>query len=494
MENIDKEKMRALISSLPYTYDVNAKARLIKSDYNKYEGKEVSVAGRIMALRKSGKIIFVDILDESDKIQAYFEFNQIGEEKFNAIKSFNPGDIIGVKGTVFKTTPGEISIKVNEYTLLAKALRSLPDKWHGLQNTEVRYRKRYLDLIMNHESREIFRKRSIITKKIREFLDSRGFLEFETPVIQPLYGGADAEPFKTHVNTLNEDDYLRISNELYLKRLVIGGFEKVYEIYKAFRNEDIDVTHSPEFTMIEAYQAYIDYNEVMKLNEELFNFLAREVNGSEEVVYNNQKISFKLPFKRLGFLEGINQKVGFDVSKLSDEELFKLAESKGIKFEKGKRNRGHAYEKLLEVLVQPELIQPTFIIDFPKETTALARPKRGNDKLVERYELYIAGIEISNAYSELNNPIIQRENFEEEEKKSMEGDKEAEPLDNEFIEAMEYGMPPTGGIGIGIDRLVMLLTGKTSIKEVILFPMEKRENMQSTQSQKGKDVKDAKKN
>ncbi|MGC8648780.1 MAG: lysine--tRNA ligase [Candidatus Micrarchaeia archaeon] len=478
MESLDREKMKDFIAGLPYTYNVDAKAHSIKADYNTYEGKEVSIAGRIMAIRKSGKLIFVDILDESDKIQAYFEFNKLGEIKFNNIKAFNPGDIIGIKGVVFKTTPGEISVNVNDYVLLAKALRSLPDKWHGLQNTEIRYRKRYLDLIINHEVREIFRKRSKTIKKIREFFDNRGFYEFETPVIQPLYGGADAEPFKTYVNTLKEEDYLRISNELYLKRLIIGGFDKVYEIYKAFRNEDLDVTHSPEFTMIEAYQAYIDYNEVMKFNEELFNFLAKEVVGSEEIIFNNNKISFKLPFKRLGFLEGINQKVGFDVSELSDEDLFKLAESKGIKFEKGKRNRAHAYEKLLEVLVQPELIQPTFIVDFPKETTALARPKRGNDKLVERYELYISGIEISNAYSELNNPIIQRENFEEEEKKSKEGDKEAEPLDNEFIEAMEYGMPPMGGIGIGIDRLVMLLTGKTSIKEVILFPMEKRENMQ----------------
>jgi lysyl-tRNA synthetase class 2 len=479
MEGFDKEKMKEFISNLPYSYDVNVKANLIKTNYSKYEGKEVSVAGRIMAIRKSGKLIFVDVLDESGKIQASFEFNKIGETRFNNIKLFNPGDIIGVKGIVFKTTPGEISINVDDYVLLAKALRPLPDKWHGLQNTEIRYRKRYLDLIINHEVREIFRKRSITIKKIREFFDNKGFYEFETPVIQPLYGGADAEPFKTYVNTLKEEDYLRISNELYLKRLIIGGFDKVYEIYKAFRNEDLDVTHSPEFTMIEAYQAYIDYNEVMKLNEELFNFLAKEVVGSEEIVFNNNKISFKLPFKRLGFLESINQKVGFDVSNLSDEELFKLAESKGIKFEKGKRNRAHAYEKLLETLVQHELIQPTFIIDFPKETTALARPKRGNNKLVERYELYISGIEISNAYSELNNPIIQRENFEEEEKKSKEGDKEAEPLDNEFIEAMEYGMPPVGGIGIGIDRLVMLLTGKTSIKEVILFPMEKRENIQS---------------
>ncbi|MCL5433840.1 MAG: lysine--tRNA ligase [Candidatus Marsarchaeota archaeon] len=478
MENIKDEdllQLKKFFMDLPYSFNANVHAKQIKDNYSEFDGKDISIAGRIIAIRKSGKLIFVDLLDESGKIQIYFDFNIIGSEQFEKIKSFNSGDIIGVVGTIFKTIPGEISVKAKEYKQLSKALSLLPDKWHGLQNTEVRYRKRYLDLIINPHVREIFRKRSMITKKIREFLDQRGFMEFETPVIQPLYGGADAEPFKTFVNTLNEEDYLRISNELYLKRLIIGGFEKVYEIYKAFRNEDIDVTHSPEFTMIEIYQAYVDYNDIMKLNEELFNFIAKDVLNMEEFDYQNKKISFKLPFKRLGFLEGINKKVGFDVSKLSDEELFKLAESKGIKFEKSKRNRAHAYNKLLEVLVQPELIQPTFIVDFPKETTALARPKRDNDMLVERYELYISGIEISNAYSELNNPIIQRENFEEEEKKAVEGDKEAEPLDNEFIEAMDYGMPPTGGIGIGIDRLVMLLTNQSSIKEVILFPMEKRE-------------------
>ncbi|MGC8572127.1 MAG: lysine--tRNA ligase, partial [Candidatus Micrarchaeia archaeon] len=391
MEDIknDRAKLREFFINLPYTYDVDASVTDIKENYAKFENKEVSLAGRIIAIRKSGKLIFIDILAESGKIQTYFDFNILGNEKFDIIKALNAGDIIGVKGTVFKTTPGEISIKVKEFQQLSKALQSLPDKWHGLQNTEIRYRKRYLDLIINSNVREIFKKRSLIIKKIRHYLDQRGFIEFETPVIQPLYGGADAEPFKTFVNTLNEEDYLRISNELYLKRLIIGGFEKVYEIYKAFRNEDIDVTHSPEFTMIELYQAYVDYNEMMKLNEGLFSFLAKEVLGSTEFEYQGKKISFSTPFKRLGFLDGINAKVGFDISKLSDEELFKLAESKGIQFEKGKRTRAHAYNKLLEVLVQPELIQPTFIIDFPKETTALARPKRGNNSLVERFELYI---------------------------------------------------------------------------------------------------------
>ncbi|MCL5115153.1 MAG: hypothetical protein M1528_01295 [Candidatus Marsarchaeota archaeon] len=299
-------------------------------------------------------------------------------------------------------------------------------------------------------------------------------MEFETPVIQPLYGGGDAEPFKVRVNTLNEDDYLRIADELYLKRLIMGGFEKVYEIYKAFRNEDIDSTHSPEFTMIEWYQAYADYNSMMKLTEKLLSYVTDEILGSKELTYQGKKISMKAPFRRLKFIDSINEKVGRDVLSMSDDELFALAESKGIRLDGSKRIRSHAYSKLLDALVIPDIVQPTFIVDWPRETSPLTRPKRGNPKLVERFELYISGIEIANAYSELQNPIIQKENFEEETKKAAMGDKEAEPMDTDFIEAMEYGMPPTGGLGMGIDRLVMLLTDKASIKEVILFPMEKR--------------------
>ena len=447
----------------------------LKDNYSKFEDKKVSVAGRVTAVRKAGKLVFVDILDSSGKIQAYFEFVALGEEKFAGAKALNPGDILGVHGILFKTTPGEISIKVSEYQQLAKALKSLPDKWHGLQNTEVRYRKRYLDLIMNPDVREVFIKRARIIRQIQKFLEEKGFIEFETPVIQPLYGGGDAEPFKTHVNTLNEDQYLRIANELYLKRLIIGGLEKVYEIYKAFRNEDIDSTHSPEFTMIEWYQAYADYNVLMNTTEELFNYIAKELHGTHEITYQGKKISFKAPFKRVKFIDAVNEKVGADVMKLKDDELFKLAEKHGIKFEKGRRNRAHAYAKLADVLVQPGLIQPTFLIDYPRETSPLTRPKRGNPALVERFELFIDGVELGNSYSELQNPIIQKENFDEEAKKAKAGDKEAEPMDTDFIEAMEYGMPPTGGIGIGIDRLVMLLTDSASIKDVILFPMEKRE-------------------
>jgi lysyl-tRNA synthetase class 2 len=446
----------------------------IKDNYGSYEGKNVNVAGRVLAVRKSGKLVFADIADRKGKIQAYFDFSIIGEKGFGEAKKLNAGDIIGMKGTVFKTTKQEVSIKVSEYTLLAKAIKPLPDKWHGLQDVEIRYRKRHLDLIMNEEAREIFAKRSMIISSIRKFLDGNGFLEFETPVIQPLYGGADAEPFRVKVNTLNEEHYLRISDELYLKRLIIGGFERVYEIYKAFRNEDIDSTHSPEFTMVEWYQAYADYNDMMKLTEELMQFIGKELLESHTLEYQGSKISLKAPFKRISYLGSISEKAGKDITKITEEELFELSTKHGIRFEKGKRTRVHAYDKLFQLLVQPELMQPSFVLDFPRDSSPLTRPKRGAPELAERFEFFMAGMELANSYSELNNPIIQRENFENEMKKAKAGDKEAEPLDMDFVEAMEQGMPPAGGLGLGIDRLVMVFTNKSSIKEVILFPMEKR--------------------
>jgi lysyl-tRNA synthetase class 2 len=466
--------LESLISGLPYSYDADAKAADIKGGYGAYEGKNVSVAGRATAIRASGKLVFVDLLDESGKIQCYFDHAKVGEAGIKAAKALNPGDIVGIKGTVFKTKPGEISVNVSESVLLAKAIRMLPGKWKGIQDVETRYRKRYLDLIVNNDARDIFTKRVKATSLMRQYLEKQGFLEFETPVIQPLYGGADAEPFKTFVNTLNEEDYLRIANELYLKRLIIGGFGKVYEIYKAFRNEDIDSTHSPEFTMMEAYQAYTDYEGMMKLTEGMLEFIVTSIYKTDTIEYQGERISFKAPFKRLKYIDSINEETGQDVMALKDEELFKLAEQHGIRFEKGKRFRAHAYEKLFDTIVQPKLVQPTFAIDYPAETSPLTRAKRGNPKLVERFELFISKLELANAYSELNNPIVQRRNFEAEERKAEIGDKAAEPFDVDFIEAMEYGMPPTGGIGIGVDRLVMLLTNQTSIKEVIAFPMEKR--------------------
>ncbi len=474
MDDNELRELSEIISALPYSYDVSAFSTDIKDNYQKYEGKKVNVAGRLTAIRKSGKLMFADLLDKNGKIQIYLNYSEIGEKRFAEAKKLNAGDMIGVEGTVFKTNPGEISIRAISYVMLAKAMRTLPDKWHGLQDVETRYRKRHLDLIMNGDVRDVFVKRSRIISSIRRFLESNGFMEFETPVIQPLYGGADAVPFRTYVKTLEEEYYLRIADELYLKRLIIGGFDKVYEVCKDFRNEDLDSTHSPEFTMVEWYQAYADYNEMMRLTETLLNYIAKDLFKTHEITYQGKKISLKTPFKRVSFVESINRKTGENILELSDEELFKLAEKHKIRFEKGKRTRMHAYGKLLETLVQPELVQPTFVVDFPRETSPLTRPKRGNPKLVERFELYINGIELANSYSELQNPIIQKRNFDDEQLKAKEGDKEAEPLDMDFVEAMEHGMPPTGGLGLGIDRLVMLLTDRTSIKEVILFPMEKR--------------------
>ena len=470
----DKETSEFL-SSLPYSYRVLNNSRQIKDAYTDYEGKQVSVGGRVMAIRKSGKLIFADISDREGRIQCYFDYALLGEETFAAAKKLNVGDIIGAQGHVFKTKAGEISIKVDGYALLAKALRTLPDKWHGVTDAETRYRKRHLDLLMNQETREIFVARSRVVSSIRRFLDSHGYLEFETPVIQPLYAGDEADPFEVFVNTLDESHYLRISNELYLKRLIIGGMEKVYEIYKAFRNEDIDSTHSPEFTMIEVYEAYADYNDMMKLSEELIRDVAKEVKGSGEIMDpSGAVLRLGKEFRRIHYIGSINEKLGIDILAKSDEEVMKIAEAKGIKFEKGKRDVAHAYDKLFGLLVQPELIQPTFVMDFPRSMSPLTRPKReGDTRLTERFELYISGMEIANAYSELNNPIIQRENFDAATER-MERAGEAEPLDYDFVEAMEHGMPPTGGIGIGIDRLVMVVTGAKSIKEVILFPMEKR--------------------
>ena len=471
----DEDRLMNAISLLPYSYDVNSTVKDAKVGF--FEGKTaaLSIAGRIIAIRKSGKVIFMDVQDSTGKIQCFFDFKIIGDDCFQKLKAMNAGDIIGVKGDAFKTNAGEVSVNVSYFTLLSKAVRVLPNTWYGLKDVELRYRKRHLDLIINPDVRDIFVKRSRVVSIIREYLDDNGFLEFETPTIQPLYGGADAEPFKVFVNTLGEEDYLRISNELYLKRLIIGGFEKVYEIYRAFRNEDMDTTHSPEFTMIEWYYAYADYETMMGMVEVLLEKISWQLYNSDSIPSHAGGISFKPPFKRIKFVDSINAKLGADILSMEDERIFQEVESRGVKLEPGKRNRAHAYDKLFTLLVQPELIQPTFVIDFPKETSVLTRAKRGNDRLVERFELYISGMEIANSYSELNNPIIQRRNFEEQMERFEEGDKDAEPLDMDFVEAMEYGMPPTGGIGIGIDRLVMVFTGQTSIKEVILFPMKRRE-------------------
>ncbi len=463
-----------LMASLPYSYKTTATSSQISSHYTEYEGKGVSIAGRIMAVRKAGKLLFVDVQDRNGKIQAYFEYTKLGEEKFDSAKRLNPGDIAGVSGTVFKTKAGEPTVNADSFALLSKAVINLPDKWHGVQDAETRYRKRHLDLIMNRESKETFEKRIKIIAEIRKFLSAKGFVEVETAVIQPVYGGADAQPFKTFVNTLGEEHYLRVSPELQLKRLIIGGFDKVFEFSRNFRNEDADTTHNPEFTSLEWYQAYADYNDMMALEEEFLEHISKSATGSAEITYQGQKISFKRPFRRINFVDSIKEKTGKDILEMKDEELFETAEKLGVTFQKGMRNRIHAYDKIFEALMEEELVQPTFVLDFPREMSPLTRPKRGDDRLAERFDLYVMGKELGPSYSELNDPYIQKRNFEAQEALRKAGDSEMPPADMEFVEAMEYGMPPTGGLGMGIDRLVMLLTDRPSIKDVIFFPMEKR--------------------
>ncbi len=464
----------SLMASLPYSYKVTSNSSDISSHYQEHEGKLASVAGRVMAIRKSGKLLFADLQDSRGKIQAYFEYTKLGDEVFGSAKRLNPGDIVGLSGMVFKTKAGEPTINVDSFALLSKAVINLPDKWHGVQDAETRYRKRHLDLIMNRESKDTFEKRIRIIAEIRKFLSAKGFMEVETAIIQPVYGGADAQPFKTFVNTLGEEHYLRVSPELQLKRLIIGGFDKVFEFSRNFRNEDSDTTHNPEFTSLEWYQAYADYNDMMELEEEFLEHISKAVTGSTEITYQGKNLSFKRPFKKIKFVDSIKEKTGKDILAMADEELFDMAEKLGVKFQKGMRNRIHAYDKIFEAVMESELIQPTFVLDFPREMSPLTRPKRGDSRLTERFDLYVMGKELGPSYTELNDPYIQKQNFEAQEALRKAGDSEMPPADMEFVEAMKYGMPPTGGLGMGIDRLVMMLTDKPSIKDVIFFPMEKR--------------------
>ena len=430
--------------------------------------KKVKTVGRIMAIRTHGRITFFDLVDSSGKIQLWFQENKLGRSKYRLLKYFDLGDFIGVEGRVVKTKAGEISIEVTDFQILAKSLRPLPDQWYGLKDVEERYRKRYLDLMINPQVKDIFLKRSQIIQAMRDFLNQQGFIEVETPTLQPIYGGASARPFVTHHYALDIDLYLKISDELYLKRLIIGGFEKVYEIDHDFRNEGIDKTHNPEFTMMECYWAWADYHDMMKLTEEMIAFIAEKVLGTTKIEFQGKRINLQPPWRRISMFQAIREYLGWDPEKISDQELKQKLEQRGIELPGG-YNRGLAIAELFEE-VESKLIQPVFITDFPKETTMLAKLHRHNPQLIERFEPYIAGWEIGNAYSELNDPLLQRKFFEEQVKRRAAGDEEAHPMDDDFIEALEYGMPPTGGLGIGVDRLVMLLTNQASIREVILFP------------------------
>jgi len=435
---------------------------------------EVKLAGRIMAVRNMGKATFLDIKDGSGKIQVYLRQDILGEEKYRQLEEFDLGDFIGVKGQLFRTKTGEISVKASDFTMLSKSLQPLPEKWHGLTDVEKRYRQRYLDLLSNEEVRRIFIVRSQVINAIRRFLNERGFIEVETPVLQPIAAGALAKPFVTHHHALGEDLYLRIALELYLKRLIVGGLDRVYEIGRVFRNEGISTKHNPEFSMLECYQAYADYNDVMEMVEQMILFVAQEVLGSTKVKFGDDLIDLSPPWKKLTLREAIQQSCGIDFEKFPDEEsLREEMEAKGIDTS-GVKGRGKLIDKLVSSFVEPSLIQPAFILDYPVEMSPLAKRKPDNPGLVERFEAFAAGMEIANAFTELNDPIEQRRRFEEQENmRKLLGDEELERKDEDFLQALEHGMPPTGGLGIGIDRLVMLLTGQQSIREVILFPQLK---------------------
>ncbi len=436
-------------------------------------GKEkASVAGRLMALRTHGKAIFANIEDVSGRIQIYIKSNKVGEDAFKLFSKIGVGDILGVSGLIFRTRTGEVTVFIEEFSLLCKSVRSLPEKWHGLKDVEVRYRKRYLDLIVNPSVREIFIKRSKVVQSIRNFLDNRGFLEVQTPIMQPIPGGATARPFITHHNTLHRDLYLRIATELYLKRLIVGGLEKVYELGCDFRNEGISTKHNPEFTMLELYEAYGDYHSMMTITEELITYVIKNVFGSLEVEYQGNKINFTPPWKRISMCKVIEEVSGINIEKILQKDFDKIIKKHGLNI-KGKINRGEITNELFEKYVEPTLIQPTFIFDYPLEISPLSKQKKDNPELVERFELFVNSMELANAFTELNDPAEQKRRFEEQVAKRKAGDMESHFMDEDYIEALEYGMPPTGGLGIGIDRLMMLLTNSDSIKEVILFPQLK---------------------
>jgi len=438
--------------------------------HQRKEGSQcVSLAGRIMAKRVMGKMSFADIRDSSGKIQLSFRYDILGKENYTLLEDLDIGDFIGAEGRLFQTRTGEITLEVSRFTLLCKSLRPLPEKWHGLSDTEKRYRQRYLDLIANEESRRTFILRSRIITAIRSFLNNLGFLEVETPVLQPHAGGALARPFVTHHYALDQDLYLRIALELHLKRLVIGGFEKVYEIGRVFRNEGISVKHNPEFTLLECYQAYGDYYDMMKLTEEMVYHVAKQVLGTAQVVYNGETINLDPPWQRIYLRDAIKQYCGIDIEDCPDVASLRSRMSElGVETESSK-TKGKLIDTLISTFVEPKLVQPTFLLDYPVEMSPLAKRKRGNERLTERFEGFIAGMEIANAFTELNDPLEQRERFRQQ-LKERSGDEEVEIADEDFLQALEYGMPPTGGLGIGIDRLVMVLTGQPSVREVILFP------------------------
>ncbi|HWQ41852.1 MAG TPA: lysine--tRNA ligase [Desulfosporosinus sp.] len=456
----------------PYAdhYKRTHKAIEILERFEELEDQEVSVAGRIMSKRDQGKVIFAHVQDFSGRIQIYIRKDELGETLFDLITKFDVGDIIGVEGKVFRTKRGEISIHARSVKLLSKAMRPLPEKFHGLTNVETRYRRRYLDLVMNPDVRQVFVARSKIIRVMREFLEEREFLEVETPTLHTIAGGAAARPFSTHHNALDMDLYLRIALELPLKRLIVGGFEKVFEIGRTFRNEGISIKHNPEFTMMELYQAYANYEDIMELTEDMISHIVQRVHGTLEITYQGQALQFKTPWRRLPMLEGILEYSGVDFrSIVTDEQARIVAQEKGIHVDED-ASRGKIINEFFEEFVEPNLMQPTFITGHPVEISPLAKRNVEQPEYTDRFEAFIFGRELANAFSELNDPIDQRQRFEAQTAERAKGDDEAHMMDEDFVQALEYGLPPTGGLGIGIDRLVMLLTDSASIRDVILFP------------------------
>ncbi len=459
----------------PFKYDYN-RVHKIKDILDKFEGLEednlpedsFNIAGRVKEVRDFGGIAFIDIEDERGQIQAVLR----KDELIDKLEYIQNGDIVGLKGIPMYTNKGEFSLKVSELELLTKALKPVPSSYYGLEDKETKYRQRYLHLIDSIDARESFRKRNRVVSEMRRFLEDQDFMEVETPAIQPIYGGANARPFTTHVHDKDMQAYLRISPELYLKRLIIGGHERIFEVAKDFRNEGIDRTHNPEFTMMELYQAYADYEDMMKITEQMVEHIAQKVTGDSKVEYQGNQIDLSAPWKRMTMRESLIEYGDFDVDELSDEEIQELMNEHGAELESD-YERGLAIAELFEEIVEPELIQPTFITDYPKETTPLCKLHRENEDLIERFEAFVAGMELGNAYTELRDPVQQEKFFRDEQRRGEQGDEEAHEMDEDFIEALKQGMPPTGGLGIGVDRLAMILTDSDSIRDVIYFPMMK---------------------
>ncbi|MBU3110660.1 lysine--tRNA ligase [Clostridium lacusfryxellense] len=448
----------------------------VKENYETLEGTQVIVAGRLMSKRVHGKAGFSDVHDRFGKIQLYIKIDDVGEEKLKEYKSFDIGDLLSITGTPFVTKTGEISLHIVDFQLIAKALKPLPEKWHGLKDPDLRYRQREVDIIMNAQVKDTFLKRISIVKSIREFLDNKGFLEVETPILSTIAGGAAARPFMTHHNALDIDMYLRIATELYLKRLIVAGFEKVYDMGKNFRNEGTDIRHNPEFTMIELYEAFADYNDMMEITENMIAYVCEKIHGTTKVNYQGTEIDFTPPWRRITMVDAVKEYSGVDFMKIAtNEEARVIAIEKHLQFKKEIKDctKADILNELFEVYVEEHLIQPTFLCDYPVEISPLTKKKRGNEEFTERFEGFIFGREICNAYSELNDPVVQRDRFMQQAKERELGDDEAYLIDEEFMSALETGMPPTGGLGIGIDRLVMFLTDAYSIRDVILFPTMK---------------------